>query len=60
MVRTRLPLRSAITLIAVMIFNCGVAVAEPNQTSADYIMPGCRDAASLEPISKLLAGCDPL
>ena len=46
MVRTRLPLRSAITLIAVMIFNCGVAVAEPNQTSADYIMPGCRDAAS--------------
>ena len=47
MVRTRLPLRSAITLIAVMIFNCGVTVAEPNQTSADYIMPGCRDAASL-------------
>ena len=47
MVHTRLPLRSAITLIAVMIFNCGVAVAEPNQTSADYIMPGCRDAASL-------------
>src|SRR5215471_11797050 len=47
MVHARLPLRSAITLIAVMIFNCGVAVAEPNQTSADYIMPGCRDAASL-------------
>ena len=47
MVRTRLPLRSAITLIAVIIFNCGVAVAEPNQTSANYIMPGCRDAASL-------------
>src|SRR5215472_2983209 len=47
MVHTRLPLRSAITLFAVMIFNCGVAVAEPNQTSADYIMPGCRDAASL-------------
>ena len=46
MVHTRLPLRSAITLIAVMIFNCGVAVAEPNQTSADYIMR-CRDAASL-------------
>jgi hypothetical protein len=47
MVHTRLPLRSAITLIAVMIFNYGVAVAEPNQTSADYVMPGCRDVASL-------------
>src|SRR5215470_18987493 len=47
MVHARLPLRSAITLIAVMIFNCGVAVAEPNQTSADYVMPGCRDAALL-------------
>jgi hypothetical protein len=30
-----------------MVFNCEVAVAEPNQTSADYIMSGCRDAASL-------------
>ena len=47
MVHTRLPLRSAITLITVMTFNCGVAIAEPNQTSANYIMPGCRDAASL-------------
>jgi hypothetical protein len=47
MVHTRLPLRSAITLIAVMIFSYGVAVAEPNQTSADYVMPGCRDVASL-------------
>jgi hypothetical protein len=36
-----------------MIFNCGVAVAEPNQTSADYIMPGCRDAASLMIFSKV-------
>ena len=53
MVRTRLPLRSAITLIAVIIFNCGVAVAEPNQTSADYIMPGCRDAASLMTFSRV-------
>ena len=53
MVHTRLPLRSAITLFAVMIFNCGVAVAEPNQTSADYIMPGCRDAASLMIFSKV-------
>src|SRR5262249_1439735 len=47
MVHTRLPLRSAIALIVVMILNCGVAIAGPNQTSADYIMPGCRDAASL-------------
>ena len=52
MVHTRLPLQSAITLIAVMIFNCGVAVAEPNQTSADF-MPGCRDAASLMIFSRV-------
>ena len=44
MIQIRLPVLSAIVL---MIFNCGVAVAEPNQTSADYIMSGCRDAASL-------------
>jgi Rap1a immunity proteins len=44
MIQTRLPVLGA---IALMIFNCGVAVAEPNQTSADYVMPGCRDAASL-------------
>jgi hypothetical protein len=44
MIQTRLPVPGA---IALMIFNCGVAVAEPNQTSADYVMPGCRDAASL-------------
>ena len=50
MIRTRLPVLGAIALIVVMI--CGVAVAGPNQTSADFIMPGCRDAASLEPISK--------
>ena len=47
MIRTRLPLLGAIALIAAMIFNCGVAVAGPTQTSADYLMPGCRDAASL-------------
>jgi hypothetical protein len=47
MIRTRLPVLSAIALIVEMIFNCGVAVAGPNQTSADYVMPGCRDAASL-------------
>jgi len=44
MIYTRLPVLGA---IALMIFNCGVAVAGPNQTSADYVMPGCRDAASL-------------
>jgi hypothetical protein len=37
----------AIAVIAVTIMNCGVAVAGPNQTSADNVMPGCRDAASL-------------
>jgi hypothetical protein len=34
-------------IIAVMILSCGVAVAGPNQPSASYFMPGCRDAASL-------------
>src|SRR5215468_506995 len=47
MICTRLPVLGAIALIVALIFNCGVAVAEPNQTSADYVMPGCRDAASL-------------
>jgi hypothetical protein len=47
MIQTRLPVLGAIALIVAMIFNCGVAVAEPNQSSADYLMPGCRDAASL-------------
>ena len=47
MICTRLPLLGAIALIVALIFSCGVAVAEPNQTSADYVMPGCRDAASL-------------
>jgi hypothetical protein len=46
-IRTRLPVLGAIALIMAAIFNSGVAVAEPNQTSADYVMPGCRDAASL-------------
>ena len=53
MIRTRLPLLAAIALIAAMIFNCGVAVAGPTQTSADYLMPGCRDAASLMIFSKV-------
>jgi hypothetical protein len=43
-IQLRLPVLGA---IALMIFNCGVAVAEPNQTSADYVMSRCRDAASL-------------
>jgi hypothetical protein len=47
MIRTRLPVLGAIALFLMLIFNYGVAVAEPNQTSADYVMPGCRDAASL-------------
>ena len=47
MIRTRLPVLGAIALIVVMIFSCGVVVAGPNQTSADYVMPGCRDAAEL-------------
>jgi hypothetical protein len=49
MIRTRLPVLGAIT---VMTLNCGVAVAGPNQNSADYIMPGCRDAAALIPFSR--------
>ncbi len=47
MVRIRLSVLSGVALIVVMIFSCGVTVAEPNQTTADYIMSGCRDAASL-------------
>ena len=52
MIRTRLPVLSAIALIVAM-FNCGAAVAEPTQTSADYLMPGCRDAASLITFSNI-------
>src|SRR6516165_9458749 len=51
MIRTRLPVLSAIALIVAM-FNCGAAVAEPTQTSAEYLMPGCRDAASVITFSK--------
>jgi hypothetical protein len=47
MIPTRLPVLGSIAVIVAMIFNCGVAVAGPNETSADYFMPGCRDAASL-------------
>ena len=47
MIPTRLPVLGSIAVIVAMIFNCGVAVAGPNEISADYFMPGCRDAASL-------------
>jgi hypothetical protein len=53
MIPTRLPVLGAIALIVAMISNCGVAVAEPDQTSADYVMPGCRDAASLITFSNI-------
>ena len=46
---SRLPVLGA---IAVMTLNCGVAVAGPKLTSADYVMPGCREAASLITFSK--------
>jgi Rap1a immunity proteins len=44
---------ASLAVIVVMIFNCGVAIAGPNQPSADYIMPGCRDAASLITFSNI-------
>jgi hypothetical protein len=50
MIHTRLPV-----LGAIVIFNCGVALAGPNQTSADYVMSGCRDAASLITFSNALS-----
>jgi hypothetical protein len=51
MIPTRLPVLASIAVIAVMIFNCGVAIAGPDEASADYFMPGCRDAASLITLS---------
>jgi Rap1a immunity proteins len=47
MICTRLPVLGTIAVIVVMTFNCGKAVAGPDETSAGYFMPGCRDAASL-------------
>jgi hypothetical protein len=44
---------ATLAVIVVMIFNCGAAIAGPNQPSADYIMPGCRDAASLITFSNI-------
>jgi hypothetical protein len=49
----RLPVLGSLAVIVVMIFNCGVAIAGPNHPSADYIMPGCRDAASLITFSNI-------
>jgi hypothetical protein len=40
-------LSSLITATLVVILNCGVAVAQPAPSSADYWMSGCRDAAAL-------------
>ena len=51
MIPTRLSVLASIAVIAVMIFNCGVAIAGPDEASADYFMPGCRDAASLITLS---------
>jgi hypothetical protein len=53
MSNTRLSVPSAIALIVAMTFNWGVAIAEPSQTSADYVMPGCRDVASLVTFSNV-------
>jgi hypothetical protein len=47
MVCTRLPVIRGVAFIVAMIFSCGTAVSEPDQTSADHIMPACRDAAAL-------------
>lgn len=32
-----------IALIAAIMVNCGATFAKPDQDSANYIMPGCRD-----------------
>ena len=55
MISTRLAVLGTVAMVALMIMNCGVAVAGPNQTSADYVMPGCRDAASLITFSNVVA-----
>lgn len=45
MVRNWSSVLSGIALVMAIIFNYAVASAEPNQASADYIMPACRVAA---------------
>ena len=44
MVRTWFPVLRGIALIVAMTSGCGVAIAEPNKASADYVMHGCRTA----------------
>src|ERR1700746_1835648 len=44
MIQIRLPVLGA---LALMMFNCGVAVAWAHQNSAESVMSGCRDSASL-------------
>ena len=36
----------AVGFVAVLMLNCGVAVAQPDMTSANFMMPACRDVAS--------------
>ena len=38
---------SLIPATFLVVLNCGAAVAQPVPSSADYWMPGCRDAAAL-------------
>ncbi len=38
---------SLIAAMFAVILNCGVAVAQPAPSSADYWMAGCRDAAAM-------------
>ena len=42
--RSELPRR---LIVVALILNCRIAFAQPNQYSANDIMPGCRDAAAL-------------
>ena len=46
MVRTWSQVLRGIALIVAMIIGCGVAIAEPDKASADYVMLGCRTAVS--------------
>jgi|RhiMetdeSRZDD1v2_1073273.scaffolds.fasta_scaffold331026_2 Rap1a immunity proteins len=46
MFRTCSPVLRGIALIVAMILGCGVAIAEPDKASADYVMLGCRTAVS--------------
>jgi hypothetical protein len=53
MARIRLTVLRNMAGILAMIFSCGLSVAEPDQTSADHLMPACRDAASLLSFSNI-------